>query len=42
MLTTIILSVVGAVVTYAAIKSGCDKLSFLAGFATIAAIAGGV
>jgi hypothetical protein len=39
---TITLSVVGSLATYAAIKSGCGKLSFLAGFATVAAIASGV
>jgi hypothetical protein len=39
---TIILSVIGAIATYAAMKSGCGKLSFMAGFATIAAIANGV
>jgi hypothetical protein len=38
----ITLSVVGSLATYAAIRSGCDKLSFMAGFATVAAIVSGV
>jgi ethanolamine utilization microcompartment shell protein EutS len=37
---TITLSIIGAIATYVAIKSGCGKLSFMAGFATVAAIAG--
>jgi hypothetical protein len=39
---TITLSVIGSLATYAAIKSGFGKLSFMAGFATVAAIAGSI
>lgn len=42
MLLSIALSVIGTITTYAAIKSGCGKLSLIAGFATVAAIASGV
>jgi hypothetical protein len=37
---TITLSIIGSLATYAAVKSGCGKLSFMAGFTTVAAIAG--
>jgi hypothetical protein len=38
---TITLTLIGTLATYSAIKSGCSKLSFLAGFVTMSAIAAG-
>jgi len=42
MLITILLSVIGTITTYAAIKSGCGRSAFCAAFATVAAIAGSI